>query len=222
MRTDEAVESDYPVVAHEIARRILFCESALLKLIDDPQNPNAWIEGDLVTLQVRKICEMLMLGSVLAHQREGEANFNDRKWRPKDAFSKLTEFSEHPLQLPIDLEFYIHPSGTKQIRPLSKAIPFSVLSTIYGQCGDLLHVPTASRVKKGKVPVFDIPKFQGWIIGLKRLMAGHVLILPDRQKILMCLWQGTSARWPEIHLLEADGPSCLDLDALPNFSILIP
>jgi hypothetical protein len=214
------LEVAYPSVAVEIARRLLVCKKALANLSAVPASDDGWIAADLVTLQVRKICEMLLLGSSLAHLFGGNTNFDSRKWRPKDAFGELEKINKHPLPAPIELAFYSMPTGERQIRPASKPMPFSLLSAIYGHCGSLLHVPSAEKVLKGKIPPFDIGRFNQWVFGFKRLMSGHVLLLPELEKIL--LWTGKGDDKPGIYLMEANGPSIFDTTELPDFDLLTP
>lgn len=219
MSASNDLEMAYPSVAMEITKRLLVCEEALTSLSAEPSRDDAWISADLVTLQIRKICEMLLLGSSLAHLFGGFDNFDLKNWHPKDAFAELGKINEHPLPVPIVLPFHTLPTGERQIIPSSKPMPFSLLSSVYGRCGDLLHVPTAEKVLKGKVSPFDIGRFIKWVSGLKRLMSGHVLLLPEMQKILLCLWKGSRSEEPNIYLMEADGPSTFDIAKLPDFDL---
>ncbi len=222
MSDNAELQSEYPFVVSEIAKRLSVCEQMLSNLSSDPLNEDGWIASDLVSLQMRKTCEMMLLGSALAHLREGNSEVNPRKWRPKDSFNELSKVNQFPLPAPIELAFGQHPSGAKQILPASKPIPFGTISAIYGHCGDLLHVPSPARVLKGKISPFDIGKFVGWVEGLKRLIAGHVLMMPERKTILLCLWNGVKATPPSVYLMEADGPSTFNVDQLPDFSLLTP
>ena len=219
MSASEDHEMAYPSVAMEITKRLLVCENALSGLSAEPTHNDAWISADLVALQLRKICEMLLLGSSLAHLFAGSENFDPRKWRPKDAFAELEKINEHPLPAPIEITDLDASSEGRRIKPLSKPLPFSLLSEIYGQCGNLLHVPSAEKVLNGKVPPFDIVRFRQWILGLKRLMSGHILLLPEMQKILLCIWIGKEAEPPQIYLMEADGPVSFDTSILPEFDL---
>lgn len=214
------LEIAYPSVVMEIARRLLFCENALIRLTAEPAHEEAWIAADLVALQVRKICEMLLLGSSLAHLFGGNDNFDQRKWRPREAFNELEKINRHPLPAPIDLKVYPMPGGIKQIRPLSKPMPFELLSLIYGHCGNLMHVPSADKVLKNQVPRFDVSQFGRWVTGLKRLMAGHVLLLPEMEKILLCIWAGEADKNPDIYLMESAGPAAFETSSLPDFDLL--
>ena len=220
MSDEDFLESAYPSVVGEIAQRLLVCESKLADLIGGHANPDAWIGSDLVTLQVRKICEMLLLGSALVHLNEGESTFDLTKWHPKDTFAELNGLSEHPLPVPIELNFREHASGNRQIMPACKPVPYKILSTIYGRCNDLLHVPSVAKILRGKVQPFDIGLFQNWVAGFKRIIAGHVLMMPNRNKILLCTWSGKFDEKPSVFLMEADGPSTFDLDSLPDFALL--
>jgi hypothetical protein len=213
------LETAYPSVVNEMGKRLIVCEGLLVELAQNHARPDAWMGSDLITLQMRKFCEMLMLGSAFAHLWDGYSDFNLNAWRPKDTFEALKDLSDHPLPIPIELEFREHESGARQIMPASKPMPFSVLSNIYGRCNDLLHLPSVAKVLKNKVQPFDIGQFQTWVAGFKRLLLGHVLMLPNRSKILLCTWSGKSEGHPSVYLLEADGPSTFDYNTLPDFQL---
>lgn len=214
------IESAYPSVVSEMAQRLLVCESLLNELARDNSRPDAWIASDLVTLQLRKFCEMVMLGSAFAHHWDGYADFDLNTWHPKETFAALKDLSDHPLPIPIELEFREHESGARQIMAASKPMPFDVLSKIYGRCNDLLHLPSVAKVLKNKVQPFNITQFQTWIAGFKRLLLGHVLMLPNHSKILMCLWSGKAEDRPNVYIMEADGPTTFDFSDLPDFQLV--
>ena len=210
----------YPSVASEITKRISACQTALQKVLSEPKSNKAWIEADFITLQVRKICEMILLGSIFAHLWDGHNNLDLTKWHPKEMFQQLDGLNEFPLLIPIELELCTL-GEQRQIMPTSKPLPFDIIASIYGRCNDLLHAPTASKVIKGKIQPFDTAKFQTWVDGFGRLMAGHVLMLPERNRILLCLWSGESGVKPDVYIMEAKGPSTFNVNMLPEFRILV-
>ena len=214
------LETAYPSVINEMSQRILVCEGLLIDLAQNHSRPDAWMGSDLVTLQMRKFCEMMMLGSAFAHLWDGQSDFALNTWHPKDTFGELKELSDHPLPMPIDLEFYTHENGARQMVPTSKPMPFSVLSGIYGRCNDLLHLPSVAKVLKNKVQPFDIGQFQSWVAGFKRLLRGHVLMLPNRNKLLLCVWSGNADERASVYVMEADGPSTFSHNGLPDFELL--
>ena len=187
---------------------------------NEPDRPDNWIQLDLVSLQVRKICELFLLGSMLAHLGEGKAEIDPRKWRPKDAFAQLNQVNVHPLPVPLLPDLIDQGSGVRQLQPASRPMPFAVLSSIYGHCGDLLHVPSAEKVLSERVTPFDIRKFKGWTEGFAQILAAHVLMLPALQSVLVCTWGRNPKMSPNIILLETDGPAVFAIDSLPEFSLL--
>lgn len=220
MKSADKLVAEYQSVTFEIARRLVVCDRALVALATEPDYEDNWIRADLVTLQVRKVCEMLLLGSSLAHLHEEKYEINSRKWRPKDSFGELLRVNDCPLPMPIELGGIDAVTGKRRIKPLSRPMPFDTLSAIYGHCGDFLHVPSAEKVLKGKVSPFDTSRFREWVSGLKRLICGHLLILPDFEKIILCLWGDNSLEWPKAYLMEPSGPSTHEFGKLPEFSLL--
>lgn len=214
------LETAYPSVVNEMGQRLLVCEDLLVELAQNHVRPDAWMVSDLVTLQMRKFCEMVMLGSAFAHLWDGYTEFDLNTWHPKDTFGALKDLNNHPLPIPIELEFREHESGARQIMPASKPMPFGVLSSIYGRCNDLLHLPSVAKVLKNKVQPFDIGQFQTWVAGFKRLLLGHLLMLPNRSKILLCTWSGKADNQPSVFVMEAEGPSTFDYSTLPDFKLV--
>lgn len=220
MTNAAALQSEYPSVMENAVSRLLAAEHCHEELIANPMHPDSWKNCDFVALQVRKLCELMLLGSTLAHWREGTAEINPKKWRPKEAFGELSQLSNHPLQVPVAI--HPHSSGTGQhhAEPLSTGMPFNTLNTIYGLCGDLLHIPSAKKVAAGAIPAFDAALFKSWIDGFRRLLQGHALLLPAIERILLCRWSGSPTEVPEVFLLIALGPSTLDLSHYPEFNLL--
>lgn len=212
------IDSAYPPVIESIARRISAAEDALDEVRCNPDHPQNWISCELATLQIRMICELLLLGSTLAHLKEGGKELDDRKWRPKEAFGQLDRINAHPLQVPV--EVLRTDQGGPQISPISKPLPFEAISKVYGICGDLLHVPTARQVLKASLPVYDVEQLQKWLAGLKRVIVSHALMLPERKKVLLSIWSGLPDETPKCFLLNAMGESTLDLNQYPDFDLL--
>jgi hypothetical protein len=178
---DVALQSAYVAVAEKLAERICVAEDALRQVVNKPANPLNWVGCEVATMQIRLVCELLLLGSTVAHLKEGQQTLSEKKWRPKDAFFQLDKISEHPLPIPIKVELNKNGEGQHHVDPISKPVPFDALAEIYGRCGDLLHVPTAKQAFDGKLPEFDVELLTRWIEGFKKLVCAHVLMLPKRE-----------------------------------------
>ncbi len=215
----EPLESAYPSVMEDFARRVLAAENALDEVLKNPGHENNWTSCELAVVQIRKICELVLLGSTLAHVDHGEA-IDDRKWRPKDVFAELDQVNAHPLPIPIVIEIDKNGPGAHHAIPKSKPLMIASLSKVYGVCGDLLHVPSARQVISERMPAFDVGLLNSWLAGLKALLMGHALMLPNRQKILICTWDGKVPAEPKCFMLEAQGESTLDVSCLPEFGLI--
>src|SRR5436305_1214224 len=130
MSSTAALESEYPSVMENAVSRLIAAERSHDELIANPTHPEAWKNCDFIALQVRKLCELMLLGSTLAHWREGTAQINPNKWRPKEAFGELSQLSAHPLQVPVTMETHHSGQGHHHVTPLSKPIPFGTLNSI--------------------------------------------------------------------------------------------
>ena len=219
--TQEAfIEHHYPTVMSSIAGRLLASHKMLCLMEEQPEHEENWLRLDAVALQVRKVCELFLLGSTLAHLQE-VSDLDPRKCHPKDAFAELHKFNPNPLPLPLKPEIQILADGTKQFVPASKPMPIRVLSAVYGQCGDILHVPTASKVLEEKVTPFNWNKYRGWVDGFNQLLASHLLLLPDIRRVLICTWSGQAGNRPSISLAEGSGEAILNDKELAEFTLLL-
>jgi len=216
----EVLESKYPPVMEDMARRLVAAELSLAEIAADPENPYVWVCCEIVVLQLRKMCELLLLGSTLAHAFEGGLDLSLKKWRPKDAFGQLEKVSEHPLPMHVTVDLDKHGPGQHHLTPVSQPLTYEALGYVYGTCGDLLHVPTGAQVLKGKLPSFDVDLLRRWVAGFKQITCNHVLMLPKREKILFCRWSGEKGAPPSLVLMEAKGPSTMKLDDYPPFDLL--
>lgn len=214
------VESLYLPVVKAIVLRLKIANQALLRLEAHHDNPSAIGDCEIAILQLRLICELLLLGSAAAHLHEGGREINDNKWRPKDSFNELRRLSEHPLQLPVKIELHKNGQGQHHIDPISQPLPFEALNEIYGRCGDLLHVPTIRQVVGRRIPVFDLDLVRKWLNGFRVIAMGHALMLPERETIMLCLWTGEEATEPEAFRLDGLGPSTLNISSYPEFKLL--
>lgn len=219
MKPEAFVEHHYPTVMSSIAGRLLASHKMLCLMGDEPHDQENWLRVDAVALQVRKVCELFLLGSTLAHLHEG-STLDPKKWRPKEAFAELSKFNPNPLPLPLDPKVQVRADGIKQMLPASKPMPLGVLSAIYGQCGDILHVPSALKVLDEKVTPFDWTKYRRWVDGFSQLLSSHLLLLPDIRRVLLCTWSGLAGNEPHIALAEGSGEAILLDEALADFSLI--
>lgn len=217
---DRAVESLYLPVVKAIGMRLNIAKLAIQRIEAAPENPLVVGDCEAAVLQIRLICELLLLGSAAAHLHEGGQSISDNKWRPKDTFYDLRRLSDHPLQVPVSIYLNKNGEGQHHIDPISQPLPFNLLHEIYGRCGDLLHVPTIRQVTDGKVPYFDVDQIRKWLDGFRVLAMGHALMLPERSIIMLCIWSGVEGAEPEAYRLDASGPSTFDIASYPEFSLL--
>lgn len=216
----EPVSSSYSVAIKTIAMRLLAAEKVLDELAKNPEDPFALQGCELAALQIRLVCELLMLGCQMAHLEDAGAEIANNKWRPVDAYAQLKDLSDHALPMPVVVEYNKNGEGWHHIEPTSKPIPFSRISKLYGICGDLLHAPTIKKVLSGKMPEFDVDLMRSWVFDLKQLIQSHTLMLPERKIIFLSLWEGTFEHEPELYRLDAAGESTFDLTKYPDCELL--
>ena len=216
----QALETEYPVVMTDMAHRLVACQESLSELLQNAEHPASWKNVDFISVQIRKICELITLGSIVAHFQIGQREVSIDEWHPKNCLSQVTRFNEFPLPVPIDHELLS--SGSNHLMPSSKPLPASVICSIYGKCGNFLHIGSASQFFRRTMPPFDLSVISGWIDGLIVLLKAHLLMLPGLDAILLCRWGGKADVQPEVWLMKSDGPAIFDTSNLPDFSLLVP
>lgn len=216
----DPVESVYPPVMEEIARRIVAAELSLQDVRRHAGDPNIWIGCEIAVLQIRKICEFILLGSTVVHSQEGNISLNLKEWRPKSAFIQLDKVSDHPLQMPVTVELNGKGQGQHHIVPKTQPIKFEAISRIYGICGDLLHAPTAHQILRQALPSYDVELLERWVKGFKAVAMSHVLILPTKELVMLCQWTGLASDLPQMFLMGGNGESTMDLSSYPPFDLL--
>jgi len=216
----EPVPSSYSVAIKTIAMRILAAEKVMNELVENPEDPFALQRCELAVLQIRLVCELLMLGCQMAHLEDAGAEIANNKWRPVDAYAQLKDLSEHPLPMPVAIEYNKNGMGQHHIKPLSKPIPFAAISRLYGVCGDLLHAPTIKKVLSGKLPEFDVGLLRHWLGELRQLIGAHALMLPERKIVFLSIWDGSFENEPQLFRLDAAGESTFDLASYPDCELL--
>lgn len=184
----EPVSSSYPDVMNHAVDRVVAAAESMDELWENPDHPNGWRNCDFIALQVRKLCELFLLGSSLVHFEDGHDGIDLKEWHPDKAFKRLQQLNDNPM--PIPTEMISLDDGHRQIQPISKALTNETLGAIYGRCGDLLHIPSAHRILNGKVGEFDMLRFSDWIRGFHRLITHHIILLPGIETVYLCLWSG--------------------------------
>ena len=220
MTVRKAEESIYLQVMHTVVQRLMIAEDALNRVEHNTVEPLEIGFFETAVLQLRLICELLLMGAASAHLHEGEQAINATKWRPKDVFGQIAKLNEHPLPFPVAVEIERNGQGHHHVKPLSRPLPYEILSKIYGICGDLLHAPTISQVIGGRMAKLDCRVIKGWLGGFKSFVMSHALMLPERKIVLLCIWSGAFDAAPIAVKLEALGPSTFDMDALPGFDLI--
>ena len=214
-----AVESLYLPVVESITQRIGIAEDAIVQVETNPSNPLNFVGCEVAVLQLRMICELILLGSTAAHLHEAGIDISDSKWRPKDAFFELSKISEHPLPIPVEVQIDRFGPGRHHLVPKSQPIPFAALSKIYGICGDLLHAPSVRQIRGNRLPEFDVAQISSWLKGFREIVMAHALMLPEREIVMFCIWSGATDEIPEAFRLDAKGPSTMEISSYPPFSI---
>ena len=218
MKSDSNAETHYISVMNSIDNALIAADIWLSQMECDSEILSHAPLMSSVALQIRMICEFFILASTLAHLEDG-ADINVNLWKPKDAFREIEKYNLWPLPMPIEREYKVV-AGRKQITPLSKPMPFDLLNSIHGQCGNFVHVPSADKILNEKIQPFIWNLFRNWVDGFKIILKGHILLLPNIKRILV-FWgvDGVDER-PTCILLEGDGEAIFSFENLNNFTLI--
>ena len=216
----DRMQAEYHTFIAEIFRRLDAISESLAEIKSATNHLDCWKNCDFCWFQIRKICEYIALAVVLAHHRDNGLIEDLSKWRPKDLLAQAAKLSDHPTPIQISNEIIETGNGERQLAPVTQPIKIALISEIYGRCSNLLHVGSLERILESNMPAYDLAHLEIWLEGFERLLRNHILMLPQIERILVCLHTKGSEAQPQIFLMEDKGQGIFVRDNLPEFALL--
>lgn len=217
----DQMTGEYATFIIEIFKRLDAIAESMAEIKANPESLDNWKNCDFCWFQIRKICEYLSLAIVLAHHRDGGAVNDLGKWKPSDLLKRIEKLNAHPTPVQISNQIVANDEGGRQLTPFAKPIESKVISQIYGKANDVLHVGSLARILSMKMPAYDLGQLERWWDGFERLLRNHVLMLPQVQRILVCLHDRASNAPPKIFLMEGEGEAIFVTENLPEFEMIV-
>jgi hypothetical protein len=157
-----------------------------LESIVDEAEGQQMLEAEFAYLQVRRICELLALAVIAAHNRLPEARSRSflHEYNASLVFKRLADLNPLGFSRPFVGERT--EDGRIHLTPIAEpAFNSKRLSEVYNRCGDMLHVGKLAMLIHGPYKVYDIAELRQWCFGLAELLSQHVIYLPSFDEVLI-------------------------------------
>lgn len=180
----------------------------------NPDHSNNWQNAELCYLQIRKICEYTALAVLMAHDLYDE-NFGKnlmKEWHASEIFGRLLKLNPHAFPTAIIVSFDKNGSGQHHVELTERQLGSKELATIYGQCGDRLHVGSLKRLIDNRIPPFDLGEITVWRNRLIEMLNNHMIMLPEIGMMLIVSLKGDEAGKARIIFTQANGPFVINGD----------
>jgi hypothetical protein len=188
----------YTTVLEEIAGRIEAARQVLLP--SNPSLPNI----ELAALHLRKVLELILLGSLITNRVEIEAITKALQRKRARQARELVK-AANPYYWPKGTTAFGPPrAGAIKFDPAPGALREDEWDEAYGHLSELLHARNPF-----KSPI-DLATQRGWLGELRNkimsLLEHHIVTLVDRDYMLICLMK-TDAGYVEVVMLARDSPT---------------
>lgn len=176
--TLEQLTQNYADLMAELSTRlqaaIEFSHAAIAK-VDDPKG---FIQIESGYLQVRKVCEVLAVAVLIAHNEWAETRSNKfmKQWSADLLFGELEKLNPEafPRALRHDLV-----SNKPLVIEMDGFMTLADLKEIYGILGDRLHTGALRTLIKKKRN-YSINEFNDWLHKIYNLLQRHIVMLPAK------------------------------------------
>lgn len=174
----------YKAILSEIRSRIDAIDHCMNKKtgLDRP------LEWEICFLQLRKICELIALGCLVAHGDIPDVHGKtlSKAWHPKTIIDELQQL--RPKFFPIAAEYKGTSNGIKAFGPVrSKHLTKEQLLDIYGKAGDALHSGNLRAIARPRAITMDFAQLEEWTQSIIDLMRVHFIFSADSEAGLICV-----------------------------------
>lgn len=145
-----------------------------------------FLTAEFCYLQVRRICELLALGVLAAHNSLPGARSSKLYsiWNPDKIFRNVSVLNE--MGFPVPFRGSVNLDRTLHFTPIEKPlIDAAYLGKMYARCGENLHVGKFSDLLTERQKMYDIREIRQWCGGLAELLSEHMIMLPEFETVLV-------------------------------------
>jgi hypothetical protein len=149
-------------------------------------------EWEICFLQLRKICELISLGCLVAHGdiEKVHARALRKAWNPNDIITEMEKL--HPRFFPIAAELKGTKDGIKQFtRAPSGHLTKEDLLDIYGKAGDALHSGNLRSIARGRAIKIRFSEINTWTKQVIDLLKVHFILPKHGKGGLLCILKNT-------------------------------
>lgn len=184
MNTDEQVDL-YSQLMAEVRSRLLDCRERIAKLrAADPADvgEHHYYDYELCCVHLRFICELVSIGSLIAHHKLGLNSKLLDEWSAGEALKRLEELNSRSFPRAIEFSDI---KGKRQIEIVSGRLTFEEMNTLYGRLGNVLHRGPAKNVLKKKARRYDLGQLVEWHNALGYLLQRHIIIIRQTREFFI-------------------------------------
>jgi hypothetical protein len=186
----EEIGRIYITLMEEMKVRHEALVKSLLRIAEEEAEDEQFLLAEFAYLQVRRICELLALAVLAAHNTLPEARASDslRLWNAEAVFKRLGRIN--PLGFPRPFVAERQENGGLHFNPIDRPLlDREGLCRIYNQCGDRLHVGKLGALLKGDRKVYDIAELRYWCAAIAQLTSQHMVAMPGFHQMLIVTLQ---------------------------------
>jgi hypothetical protein len=190
----------------EIDRRIA--------LVNEKQHEfDSIFEVEFCYLQLRFVCELIALASLVAHRSYGLSKELLEEWHADQIFYELEQINQHCFPWPVHVtrgtggaKFHIADAPDRELTRTE-------LKAIYGKCGDALHRGRLMHTLTGKQKVYDPNDIIIWVRSIAGLVREHSILLPQENRAMIVSLFGGVNQEVSVVQLAAEGPFLVQREA---------
>lgn len=207
--TREQIGEAYQTLMSEVRIRLAALQESLDLAKADSGNEGNWKAVEFCYLQIRKICELVAISVLVAHNEFAEFRTNAmlKEWNADALFARI--LAENGLAFP--LPAILHPNkngpGFHHIEPNFDGPKAQDLKSIYNGCGSHLHIGSLKSLLADSKKKLDIDELREWNNALVTLLNQHLLFLPDIRSVMFITMMEGASGAVNVTFGEADGPA---------------
>lgn len=176
-----------------------------LALVKKSPDFDSIFEIEFCFLQLRFVCELIALASLVAHHSYGLRKNLLKEWHADQIFVELEEINQHcfpwPVRVTRGVNGHLHVADDA-----SRELTRGQLREVYGKCGDALHRGVLKHTLAGKQKIYDANELVGWVRSVAALVREHSILFPQENRAMLVNLFGGRNQEVAVIQLAAEGP----------------
>ena len=220
--TREEIGPIYIALMQQIVVRQDAIRDSAAEALGNPAHDSNWKNAEFCYLQIRRVCEYVAIGVLVAHGENEEFLTSTlvKEWNAGKLFGKLTSLNPNAFPMPVVTELNPEGDGKHRVVPQRPALDAKELAKIYNACGDRLHSASLRRILNGRLPEYNFDDVRDWTNGLTKTLGNHLILLPEISSVMLIVLNDIEDGQVHCSFADADGPSRLG-DEFPKFQFAV-